>query len=56
MTYARFFLIAFIVILQILVIVVSKSSFAADLFTRQKQNKLASVIASSISAPVVNEG
>ena len=56
MTYARFFLIAFIVILQILVIVVSKSSFAADLFTRQKQNKLASVIASSNSAPVANEG
>ena len=56
MTYARFSLIAFIVILQILVIVLSKSSFAANLFTKQKQNRLASIVASSNSAPIPNEG
>ena len=56
MTYARFFLIVFIVILQILVIVLSKSSFAANLFTKQKQNRLASIVASSNSAPSANEG
>ena len=56
MTYVRFFLIAFIIILQILVIVLSKSSFAADLFTRQKQNRLASIVASSNLAPFANEG
>jgi len=56
MMYVRFFLIAFIVILQILVIVFSKSSFAANLFTRQKQNRLASIVTSSNSAPVANEG
>ena len=56
MTYARFSLIVFIIILQILVIVLSKSSFAANLFTSQKQNRLASIVASSNSVPVPNEG
>ena len=56
MTYARFFLIVFIIILQILVIVISKSSFTANLFTRQKQNRLASIVASSNSALSANEG
>src|SRR3990167_2937410 len=56
MTYARFFLIVFIVILQVLVIVLSKSSFATNLFTRQKHNRLASIVVSSNFAPSANEG
>ena len=56
MTYARLSLVVFIVILQIGVIVLSKSSFASNLFTRQKQNKLANIVASSNFVPVANEG
>lgn len=56
MTPARYFLIVFIVILQICVIVLSKSSFASNLFTRQKHDRLASIVLPSNSIPVPNEG
>ena len=55
MTYARILLVVFIIILQILVIVVSKSSFAADLFTRQKHNKVLSNVSFVNTTPVPNE-
>ena len=56
MMLARFFLIVFIVILQIAVIMLSKSSFAPNLFSRQNSNMLASIIHVSNPVPIPVEG
>lgn len=55
MILVRVSLIGFIVILQILVIVLSKSSFASKLFTGQKHNKVLANVSFVNTAPVPNE-